>query len=242
MNSFGNVFDHDHIQFTDILKKHTTQKDGQTWIDYRGLKYSTRAQLQNYLKALSTIEENHFKTFTRDQKLAFLINAYNGFTIEWILLHYPVKSIKDTGTFLMNPWKKVIPGYKLLGKSFTLDNIEHDRIRVEFKEPRIHFALNCASIGCPSLRPSAFTGKGLEKELSESEESFFKNPRKFKVTDQKVHINSIFKWYGTDFEKKFGSLYSYISNRSEFYGIARGLSRKSLDIYFMDYDWSLNGI
>lgn len=240
-NLYGKEFDHEHSQFSAILKKTTFQKNGQTWVDYGLIKKSYRNQLKDYLNSLSALEKAEYRKFTNDQQLAFLINAYNAFTIEWILLHYPVKSIKETSKFLLNPWKQKVPGYRILGQSFSLDNIEHDRIRVEFNDPRIHFAVNCASIGCPSLRQAAYTGKMLQNELAEAEELFFKNPKKFRVSGKVVYINSIFNWYGDDFKKKFGSLDLYISDRAEMYGLAKGLPKKDLTIKYIEYDWSLNG-
>lgn len=240
-NLYGKEFDHEHVQFSAILKNSTYQKDGQTWVDYSQIKKSYRPQLKNYLNSLSSVSKNQYQNFNKDERLAFLINAYNAFTIEWIIQHYPVKSIKDISKFFLNPWKQKIAGYKLFGDEFTLDNIEHDQIRVQFNEPRIHFAVNCASIGCPSLRQSAYTAKMLDKELSEAEEAFFKNPKKFRVSGQKIYINPIFDWYRDDFKKKFGSLDFYIAERAEFYGIAKGLPKKYLSIIFLEYDWSLNG-
>lgn len=234
-------FDHSHAKFDGLLTSYTTQKDGQTWVDYVGFKASGRKDLQTYLRALSAVTPAQYQAFSGDQRLAFLINAYNAFTLEWILIHHPVKSIKDTGSLLSSPWKKEFPGYKLLGSKFTLDNIEHERIRVEFNEPRIHFAVNCASIGCPSLRPKAYTGSGLQAELAEAELAFFKNPGKFFVKNKTAHLSSILNWYGEDFEKVFGSVEAYVSERAKFYGVAGDLPAQNIDIEFLDYDWKLNG-
>lgn len=239
--AFGQTFDHGHLKFDQILGAHASQKGGQTWIDYVGMKSRSRKDLQAYLTSLSTVSIEQYKAFTPDQRLAFLINAYNAFTLEWILIHHPVKSIKDTGSFLSSPWKKEFPGYKLLGGKFTLDSIEHDRIRKEFKEPRIHFAVNCASIGCPSLSPRAYTGNGLQAELAAAEAAFFKNTGKFIVKNKKAYLSSILDWYGDDFKAVFGSVEAYVLERSKFYGVAGDLPAKDIDIDFLDYDWSLNG-
>lgn len=234
-------FDHNHPEFSSLLSNYTQQKDGQTWVDYTGLNSKGRSQLQAYLRNLEAVSMEQYQGFSEDQRLAFLINAYNAFTIEWILIHYPVKSIKDTGSFFSSAWKKTFPGYKLLGKKFNLDNIEHDRIRVEFKEPRIHYAVNCASIGCPSLRSKAYTGENIKAELSQAEESFFKNPGKFIVKNKVAHVSSILDWYGGDFANVFGSLESYIIERSKFYQVAGDLPQKNIKIDFLSYSWKLNG-
>ncbi len=235
------TFDHGHNHFSQLLSGFTTQKDGQTWVDYEGWKTIGRARLKSYLALLSAVTPHQYKAFSSDERLAFLINAYNAFTIEWILLHHPLKSIRDTGSIFSSAWKKEFPGYKLLGKKFSLDGIEHDMIRVEFKEPRIHFAVNCASIGCPSLRPTAYTGKALQSELAEAESAFFKNPSKFIVKNKKAHLSAILDWYGKDFEKVFGSIEAYVSERAKFYGVAGDLPTNNFDIDFLDYDWKLNG-
>ena len=238
---FGQAFDHSHAKFDQLLGTHTSQKDGQTWVDYVGLKTRSRAELQSYLRSLSNISSEQYKTFSADQRLAFLINAYNAFTLEWILIHHPVKSIKDTGSLLSSPWKKEFPGYKLLGGKFTLDSIEHDRIRKEFKEPRIHFAVNCASIGCPSLSPRAYTGSGLQAELAGAEAAFFRNKGKFVVINKKAYLSSILDWYGEDFEAVHGSVEAYVLERAKFYGVAGDLPARDIEIDFLDYDWNLNG-
>lgn len=234
-------FDHEHANFDALLGQYTTQKEGQTWVDYEGFKKTGRTSLQTYLQTLSKVTLGQYKAFTPDQRLAFLINAYNAFTIEWILIHHPVKSIKDTGSILSSPWKKEFPGYKLLGQKFTLDNIEHERIRVEFKEPRIHFAVNCASVGCPSLSPRAYTGSALQEQLAKAELEFFKNPGKFIVKNRKAYLSSILDWYGEDFEAVFGSVEAYVLERSKFYGVSGDLPAQNIDIDFLDYDWNLNG-
>lgn len=240
-NSQPTSFDHQHLGLDALLVKHTSQRDGQTWVDYAGLKEKSRAELQAYLRSLSAVTKAQYQGFSESERLAFLINAYNAFTLEWILIHHPVKSIKDTGSLLSSPWKKTFPGYKLLGEKFTLDNIEHERIRAEFKEPRIHFAVNCASIGCPSLRPKSYTGAGLKAELAEAERVFFQNPGKFVVKNKRAHLSAILDWYGEDFEKVFGSVEAYVGERARFYGVAGDLPAQGFDIDFLDYDWKLNG-
>jgi hypothetical protein len=234
-------FDHDHKDFTALLRVSTGLQDNQTWVNYTSIKKSHRPLLIKYLRSLERISEKDYRSFTPAQRLAFLINAYNAFTIEWIVQHWPVKSIKDTSSLFSNAWNQDVPGYKLFGKPFTLDYIEHERIREEFNEPRIHFAVNCASIGCPTLRRSAFTSGGLEQELAQAEEEFFKNPKKFSIKANKIYVNPILKWYGKDFDKKFGTVEKYLRSSALKYGVSNNLLPQKLDIIFIDYDWSLNG-
>lgn len=234
-------FDHDHLMWTNLLKKHTYKKNDQTLLKYGTIKFLDRELLHNYLKSVEAVKLDQFKKFTSDEKLAFLVNSYNAFTVEWILMNYPVKSIKDTGTFLLSPWQKKMPGYKLLGKEFSLNYIEHDLIRKNFSDPRIHFALNCASLGCPPLKTSAFTANNLQQELSEVEHLFFKNPKNVDCNHDVCKLNKILDWYGEDFESKYGTVENYVKDRLIFYGIRKSWS-KGLKIQFMDYDWNLNGL
>jgi hypothetical protein len=233
-------FDHSHTSFTQLLQAHTETREAQSWVNYQSLNIHSRSSLHVYLRSLEAVSESQFQAFTPAERLTFLINAYNAFTLEWILLHYPVKSIKDTGSLFRSPWKKTFPGFKLLGGEFTLDKIEHDWIRGSFSEPRIHFAVNCASRGCPSLSRKAYTAMGLESELSVAEKEFFNNPRHFRLDVKSVQVSSILKWYGDDFKKVHGSLEAYITKKaSEFGLLSHGAKVERVD--FLDYDWSLNG-
>ncbi len=234
------AFDHTHQNFSEILQKHTLTNLGQTWVNYSEMRSQSRTALQQYLKDLEKLSADEFAQFSKNERLAFLLNAYNAFTLEWIALHYPVNSIKDTGSIFSSPWKKTFPGFKLLGQSFTLDKIEHEWIRENFNEPRIHFAVNCASQGCPSLRRKAFSAIGLEEELKEVEEEFFLNTRHFRLEGTKASVSSILDWYGDDFKKVHGSLAKYLGKKAQEYGISSALVH-NINISFTDYDWSLNG-
>jgi hypothetical protein len=240
--AFGETFDHTHANLTKVLERNTSQKNSQTWVDYAHLVKTDHNDLKKYLKEVEQVSNAQYAAFTKDQQLAFLINAYNAFTLEWIVEHYPVKSIKDTGAFLRSPWKTKFPKYTFLGESFTLDSIEHDRIRKEFVEPRIHFAVNCASIGCPSLRTTAYTAKDLEKQLSDAEKDFFRNSDKFQAKGNKIKLSAILDWYGDDFKKVHGSVQKYIFNNAKRLGYLKDVKVASdLKIDFMDYNWDLNG-
>lgn len=227
-------FDLTHQKLSEILRDFTTTRDGQTWVHYGKLARSGRTALTSYLKDLSSVKESQFNSWTPDERLAFLINAYNAFTLEWILLHPGIKSIKDTGSFFKSPWKKEFPKYKLLGDEFTLDEIEHGMIRKDFREPRIHFAVNCASLGCPSLRRSAYTGKILDSELGEAEKEFFGNPRKYRRENDTVKLNPILDWYGSDFRNVHGSVEAYLKKNDP-------TLPTEFRISWLDYDWKLNG-
>lgn len=224
------AFDQTHKTFHDLLQGHTKLKNGATVVDYKTIK-ANPTLLNNYLKELEGTTKDEFSQFTKDQQLAFWINVYNAYTIKLIVDHYPVKSIKDIGSFWSKPWsKEIIP---LFGKKMTLDEVEHKTIRVQFKEPRIHFAVNCASIGCPSLYREAFTGKKLNDQLEAATKFFLANRSKNKIKKKTVYVSKIFDWYGEDFEKSHGSVRKFLES---YWPEVK--ETKYLD--HLDYDWGLN--
>lgn len=233
-------FDHSHRQWNDFLKQVVVTVGHESRVNYSKAK-ANREKLDTYLKALEGVNKPEFENFSESQRLAFLINAYNAFTVALIVDHYPVKSIKDIGSFLKSPWK--IEFFSLFGEKHYLDNIEHDMIRKWFHEPRIHFALVCASKGCPALRNEAFTADHLESQLEDAAKNFItdKNKNRFSRAQNHLEISSIFKWYGEDFVKKFGSVEAFlapiISESPEEQNLIRS---KRASISYLDYDWSLN--
>jgi hypothetical protein len=231
--------DHEHISLSKQLEKYTTTMNGQTHVLYGKWKKEGAAELSQYLRGLSAVTKKEYDSFNSDQKLAFLINSYNSFTVKLILDHYPVKSIKDTGTLITSPWKKKF--FTLFGEDFHLDRIEHDMIRKDFKEPRIHFAVNCASIGCPSLLRKSFSTKNLEQDLAKAEAEFFKNPMKFRTKGNAFEVSKILDWYGDDFRKTYASLETFLALKAREYGASPEIDPKKVRVTFMDYDWNLNG-
>lgn len=226
-------FDHSHTSFDKLLKKHVKYQGPQSLVDYKGIKKEI-PKLDNYLASLSNISKKEFQKFDENQKLAFLINAYNAFTIKLILNHYPLKSIKDIGSFFNSPWKKKF--FTLLGEEMHLDGIGDDILRENFKEPRIHFAINCASLSCPSLMPFAFMGKKLNKQLAQATKSFLANSQKnrYDKKTKKLLLSKIFKWYKKDFEKTHSSVREFVA---PFLDIKK---KEKLKIRYLDYDWGLN--
>ncbi|WP_245832136.1 DUF547 domain-containing protein [Solemya velesiana gill symbiont] len=164
------AFDHTHATWNKLLRTHVTWvSDGHaSRVDYSGLQIE-RNDLANYLDDLSTVSRQEYNSWTKQQQLAFLVNAYNAFTVELLLTRYPdLESIKELGSLFSSPWKKRF--LTLLGKKRSLDDIEHRMIREPgvFDEPRIHVAVVCASIGCPALHDEAFTAEQLDKQLEDS--------------------------------------------------------------------------
>ncbi|MDA8962258.1 DUF547 domain-containing protein [Congregibacter sp.] len=209
-----------------------------------------REQLDTYLNDLSGVSEAMLLRESNDRQLAFLINAYNAWTVALILDNWPgLKSIRDLGSILRSPWKKsYIP---LFGDTVSLDDIEHGMIRKpgRFDDPRIHFAVNCASIGCPALRQEAFEGERIELQLEEQTRSFLADPSRNRLKGGQLEVSSIFKWYRDDFEQGWrdnDSLHSFLSRYRESLKLsdkqAAALRGGEIDLEFLDYDWRLNQI
>lgn len=233
------AFDHSHNGWNKVLKRSVTWANSASSVNYKDLKSNSKA-LDQYLKELSDVKSSDFEGWTRDQQLAFLINAYNAWTVKLILENYPVKSIKDIGGLFSSPWKQKF--FKLFDKETSLDWIEHEKVRPLFKEPRIHFALVCASIGCPGLRDEAFIAEKLNQQLDDSTKLFLNDSsrNRYEVANKELALSSIFKWYKEDFVKAKGSVQAFIfpymdSLKSEALGSVQNLSIK-----YLEYNWLLN--
>jgi hypothetical protein len=232
-----------------LLKKHVRwlPDQKQSRVNYKGL-MADRAALQAVLAQWSAVSAAQFEAMDKPQRMAFLINAYNGFTLELILTRYPqLKSIKDLGSVFESPWKNAF--FSLLGKPRHLDWIEHEQLRALYREPRIHAAVNCASIGCPALRPEAFTAARLEAQLADGMQRFLSDTtrNRFNPKTGKVELNAIFKWFREDFENGdlgFHSLEDlvahYADQLSDDATVRGRLRAKTVGIAFLEYDWSLN--
>ncbi len=245
------AFDHSHAAFTRVLSKHVQwNKAGTaTAVNYKAIK-AEHAVLKAYTQALSAVKEKEFQAFSKAQRQAYLINAYNAFTLELILSKYPnLNSIKELGSLLRSPWKQAF--VPLLGKTRSLDDIEHGLLRgaKDFDEPRIHFAVNCASIGCPALRPEAFTAERLNAQLLDQTQRFLRDRSRngWNAADETLQISSIFDWYEGDFERGFlgvTSVAQFLAGYQASLGLNQAqfeqLKRGELDIDYTDYDWRLN--
>jgi len=243
------AFDHSHAAWTALLKKHVVLLDGgkASQVRYAGMA-ADRAPLKAYLAQLSAVTPAAVDAFSKPQQMAFLINAYNAFTVELILTRYPkLDSIRDLGSLLTKPWS--IKNVPLLGSTLTLDNIEHDNLRTKgrFDDPRIHFAVNCASIGCPMLRKEAFVAERLEMQLDEQTQRFLSDRSRNRYADGKLEVSKIFDWYGGDFKlghKGITSLPAFFARHAALLADAPAdrerIKAQGLAISFLDYDWKLN--
>jgi len=192
------------------------QVDYQNWL-------KEKDQLDAYLQTLEKLPP--LEQASKEAKLAFWINAYNALTVQLILENYPLKSIRD----LDKPWDTIC--FQLKGKSYTLGAIEHEILR-KMNEPRIHFAINCASASCPQLLNQAYREKQLETQLTERTRVFLMDTTKNKLQTDRIELSRIFLWFGNDFGSKEERL-EFISNYS-----GMNLERPKID--YLPYDWSLN--
>lgn len=220
----------DHTLLGDLLAKHV--RDGV--VDYAGFKAEEK-KLDQYL---SVLEHTDPDALGREEQFAFYINAYNAWTIKLILTGYPgVKSIKELGSIFQSPWKKEIA--RINGRALTLDDIEHKILRPTFKDPRVHFAINCAAKSCPPLLPEPYRGEALDSQLSRVTRDFINTPGNHRLEGDTLWVNSIFKWFAEDFNDDPGGFYRKYAQGE----LKRALDEKRdrLRVKFLDYDWSLNG-
>jgi hypothetical protein len=245
------AFDTTHAAWTALLRKHVrVLRGGQaTAVSYAGFA-ADRAALKAYLDSLSVLPPAVFAAWPRAERQAFLTNAYNAFTVELILTRYPeLKSIKDLGSLLSSPWKP--KWIALLGAKASLDDIEHAMLRKrgDYDDPRVHFAVNCASIGCPALREEAFVAARLDAQMDEQALRFMsdRTRNRWNAQRQRLELSKIFDWYGEDFRlghRGIASLPAFAARYADQLADAPAdrerIRAGKADIAFADYDWSLN--
>ena len=247
------AFDQAHAAWDALLKRDVVVAPGgnASRVDYAAFKRDQDA-LNLYLDSLSAVTAGEYQAWTREQQLAFLINAYNAYTVKLVLTRYPgIKSIKDIGSLAQSPWKKEF--FALLGTARSLDAVEHGMIRAPgaFDEPRIHFALNCASIGCPMLRDEAYVAGRLDAQLESAVRRFLgdRSRNRFDPVSGRLEISPLFDWYRADFEKggrDVNSVPRFLAKYADIVAdeaVGHALVRRgALPIRYLSYDWTLNDV
>ncbi|WP_026464670.1 DUF547 domain-containing protein [Adhaeribacter aquaticus] len=213
-----------------LLKKHVSETGK---VNYRGF-IQDSTQLNKYLKNLS--DNPPQKNWSKEDKLAYWINAYNAYTIQLIIRNYPLKSIKDIGSkikipFVNTPWD--IKFIKIGKERYDLNNIEHGILRKDFNEPRIHFAIVCASVSCPKLRNEAFVASRLNAQLDDQARDFINDPSRNKIKANQAQVSEIFSWFRGDFTKS-GNLISFLNKYSQV------KINSNAQISNLNYNWNLN--
>lgn len=223
----------DHSGLDILLKKHVNP-DGQ--VDYASLKRDER-ELKAYLASLA---DAPIDKMGRDHRLALLINAYNAFTLQLILDHYndgKLQSIKD----IPDDQRWDAKRWNIGGKKWSLNEIEHDEIRRNFREPRIHWVLVCAAVGCPPLRAEAYTADRLEEQLEDQAKRVHTNPAfvRYNANRRLLFLTSLYHWYGDDFEQVHGSVLNAVAEHHDEVAEEVKVGRRPI-IRWLDYDWTLN--
>ena len=220
-----------HEKWTDLLKKHVNESG---MVDYTGFQKDSTA-LQEYLGLLESHHPNE-QFWSREEQLAYWMNAYNAFTIELILNNYPLKSIKDIKDgipFVNSVWD--IKFITIEDREYDLNNIEHGILRKYYDEPRIHFGINCASFSCPPLLNNAFTADQVTEQLDFLAKRFINDPDRNQINVDAINISKIFKWFGGDFKKE-GDIIDYLNNYSDI------KISDNAKVDYLDYNWELNAI
>lgn len=209
-----------HDSWNELLSKHV---DSEGNVDYAAF-VEDKEKLAEYLDHLDKNAPSD--TSSKNEKLAYYINLYNAATVKLIINNYPIKSIKD----ISSPWDK--KWVLVNGKKLSLGNIEHKILR-KMDEPRIHFAINCASYSCPKLINNAFLPKTMEEQLEAATLDFVNDSSRNKISENKVKLSNIFKWYKGDFTDN-GTLIEYLNRYS------KTKADKKAKISYLTYDWGLN--
>lgn len=218
----------DHGRLNTLLGK-IVREDGRVFYDRLA---ADTALLDGYIEQLAQAD---FDALSRNEKLALLINAYNAFTLKLIAEYWPVKSIEDIPTD--KRWSHARWTIGGLGK-VSLDAIEHEYLRPKFAEPRIHFAVNCASEGCPPLRTFAYDGAQIDAQLQDSTTRAHNDERWLKLSGNTVKLTRLYLWFRGDFTQKAGSPVEFAARYNT--ELAAALEKGKVDVEIMEYDWSIN--
>ena len=253
-------FDHSHAAWDALLKKNVVLLQGgiASQMRYAGMA-KDRAALKAYLDTLSKVGEADFKGWSKAQQMAFLINAYNAFMVEKVLTRYPnIKSVWDFGKLFGNPFKDDF--FSLFGRKFSLDAIEHETLRKPgaYDEPRVHYAVNCASVGCPMLREEAYAADRLERQLDEQTVRFLsdRSRNRYSAGNARLEVSEIFRWFKEDWSsgyRGYDGKSTPITSSEQFFARHAGLltdhpehqkivAEGKASIAHLDYDWSLNDV
>jgi Protein of unknown function, DUF547 len=228
----------DHAAWDRFLARHLVAgADGINRVAYRRVLPAEREALAVYLAALAGLPVT---TYRRAEQLAYWINLYNALTVRVVLDHYPVASIRDIalsgGLFSRGPWRKKL--MRVEGEEVSLDDIEHRILRPFWRDPRLHYALNCAALGCPNLQPRAFTAATAEVILDQAARAYVNHPRGTGIVGERLYVSSIYVWYIDDFGGNDRGVIAHL-RRYAAPPLAQALASQT-SIAGDNYDWALN--
>ncbi len=228
----------DNATWNDLLKSYLRDSaDGLVRVNYRAFRKKGRTALTSYLNHLQTVDTT---LLNRNEQFAFWVNLYNAKTVDIVLDHYPVKSIKDIdispGVFSDGPWKKKV--LEVNNIALSLDDIEHVILRGLWHDNRVHYAVNCASVGCPNLALSAYTGKTLDAMLDAGARAYINSPRGVSMENGRLKASKIYRWFTKDFGNSEKAVLAHLTKYAApaFAGKIKSIGR--IDSY--EYDWTLN--
>jgi peptidyl-tRNA hydrolase len=228
----------DHGAWNDFLSRNVRAgSDGLNRLAYGKVSKADRKALDAYLERMQAVP---ILGFNRAEQRAYWINLYNAATVKVVLDHYPVESILkigiSPGLFAKGPWKKKL--LKVDGEPLSLDDIEHRILRPIWKDPRTHYAVNCASVGCPNLQPRAYTSGNLEELLDRGAREYVNHPRGAHIEGGRLTVSSIYVWFGSDFGGNDAAVIAHLVKYAEpaLAKRLRGVTRIADDAY----DWTLN--
>ena len=228
----------DHTAWTDFLTSYVSEgNDGVTQVAYAQVTGADRGALGRYIARLAATPVSRLK---RAEQRAYWINLYNALTVKVVLDHYPLESILDVspGLFAYGPWSEEL--IEVEGEALSLNDIEHRILRPIWRDPRIHYAVNCASIGCPNLQPVAFTAENTEVLLEAAARAYVNHPRGGRVKDGNLIVSSIYVWFQEDFGDSDAGVIAHLRRYADS-GLAAQLSAVER-IGAHEYDWSLNEV
>ncbi|MCB1317441.1 MAG: DUF547 domain-containing protein [Leptospiraceae bacterium] len=230
----------EHALFSALLNTHV--HDG--LVDYRSLRQDQR--LEAYIRQLRLTDP---EALSGPERKAFFINAYNAFTLQLIVRHYPIESINElhlTGNlYIAHVLNKTVwqtHTFSIFNRDYTLDEIEHDILRPEFRDFRIHAAIVCASMSCPPLRNEAYTPERLDAQLDDQMRIWLSQPHKNRLENGVLYLSAIFDWFRADFEQDGHTLMSSIATYAPetWRSVITQTESTEIEIEFLDFDWSLN--
>jgi hypothetical protein len=229
----------DHSQWNDLTQRFVLPtKNGINLLAYSKFEIADKNQLKAYI---STLSKTPIRQYNKGEQMAYWINLYNAITVNLILDNYPITSIRDvkSGFFSFGPWDKEL--ITIEGESLSLNDIEHRILRPIWQDARIHYAVNCASIGCPNLQSSAFTAENTETMLDLAAVEFINHPRAAQVKYGKLRVSSIYDWYKADFGGTDASVIDHLRQYAEPSLVEQLSNIESID-NDDHYDWSINSL
>jgi hypothetical protein len=231
-------FDHTYVTWSALVDKHVTAGV----VDYTAIARESRALLDESVRALESVCTRDYDGWSRDERLAYWVNAYNIYTVRLIVENMPISSIQDLGIVKHTVWFRDVTAATPLHKPLSLDAIEHQILRKEFEEPRIHFAIVCASQSCPRLVSTAYVPARLDEMLDDAARAFIRDETKnrYDANTHTMHLSSIFSWFEGDFTTGGRTLVEFVAPHLD-EAVRAAVTQTTPRVAFLDYDWSLNG-